>query len=126
MHTQLPPQPTNSLVDQAAQTADHAIHATQRAADDALEGLADSVQDARRHATPLFNAAGDKASELARRGVSALREGSQHLRDSAVQVTDRATLYVKDEPLKAMLIAAATGAALMALIGLLTRSRGRG
>jgi hypothetical protein len=31
--------------------------------------------------------------------------------------------YIKDEPVKAMLIAAATGAALMALVGLVSRSR---
>jgi hypothetical protein len=31
--------------------------------------------------------------------------------------------YIRDEPVKAMLIAAATGAALMALINLVSRSR---
>ncbi|HET9977226.1 MAG TPA: hypothetical protein VFQ20_07315 [Burkholderiaceae bacterium] len=125
MLPQRPTEQSNRLVDQAAQVADDAIHATQRAADNALEGLAGSVQDARRQAAPLLNAATEQASALARRGVDALRESSQNLRDSAVHATDRATLYVKDEPLKAMLIAAATGAALMALVGLLTRSRDR-
>lgn len=125
MITQYPPDSSNALVDRAANAADDAIHATQRLADGALGSLAGSVQDARRQAAPLLNAAGEQASAIARRGVDALRETSQSLRDSAAQVTDRATLYVKDEPLKAMLIAAATGAALMALIGLLTRSHDR-
>jgi len=125
MITQRPLEQSNGLVDKAAQAADDAIHATQRAADNALEGLADSVQDARRQAAPLLNRASEQASALAQRGVSALRDTSQGLRDGAVQASDRATLYVKEEPLKAMLIAAATGAALMALVGLLTRSRDR-
>jgi ElaB/YqjD/DUF883 family membrane-anchored ribosome-binding protein len=33
--------------------------------------------------------------------------------------------YVRAEPVKAVLIAAATGAALMALVGLMSRSRDR-
>jgi ElaB/YqjD/DUF883 family membrane-anchored ribosome-binding protein len=126
MLTQRPLEQTNGLVDQAAKVADDAIHATQRAADHALEGLAGSVQDARHHVAPMLNRASEQASALAQRSVNALRDTSQGLRDSAVHATDRATLYVKDEPLKAMLIAAATGAALMALVGLLTRSRDRG
>jgi ElaB/YqjD/DUF883 family membrane-anchored ribosome-binding protein len=40
-----------------------------------------------------------------------------------VRATDSTVNYIKDEPLKAMLIAAATGAALMALMALLNRSR---
>lgn len=125
MLTQRPFEQSNGLVDKAAQVADDAIHATQRAADNALGGLADSVQDARRQAAPLLNRASEQASALAERGVNALRDTTQGLRDSAVHATDRATMYVKDEPVKAMLIAAATGAALMALVGLLTRSRDR-
>jgi ElaB/YqjD/DUF883 family membrane-anchored ribosome-binding protein len=125
MFTQRPTEQTNGLVDQAAQVADDAIHATQRLADGALDSLAGSVQDARRQAAPLVNSATEQAKALANRGVTALRDGTQSLRDGAVHAGDRATLYVKDEPLKAMLIAAATGAALMALIGLLTRSRDR-
>jgi ElaB/YqjD/DUF883 family membrane-anchored ribosome-binding protein len=42
-----------------------------------------------------------------------------------LRVGDSTALYIKDEPLKAMLIAAAAGAALMALVGLLARSRDR-
>jgi len=37
-------------------------------------------------------------------------------------MTDRTTRYVKDEPLKAVLIAAAAGAALMAVLTVVARS----
>jgi len=115
----------NNLVDQAAQATDHAIRATQRVANDALDGLAGSVQGVRHDVAPMLDRAGERASALAQRGVSALRETSRDMRDGAVRVGDRTALYVKDEPLKAILIAAASGAALMALVGLLTRSRNR-
>ena len=116
---------SNGLVDQAAQTADNAIRSTQHLANNALDSLAGSVQDARHEAAPLLNRAGEQASALAQRGVNAVRDSSLRLRDSAVQAKDGAVLYIKDEPLKSMLIAAAAGAALMALVGLLSRSRDR-
>ena len=116
---------SNGLVDQVAQTADNAIRSTQHLANSALDSLAGSVQDVRHEAAPLLNRAGEQASALAQRGVNAVRERSQKLRDSAVQAKDGAVLYIKDEPLKSMLIAAAAGAALMALVGLLSRSRDR-
>nr|MDP2190402.1 hypothetical protein [Rhodoferax sp.] len=62
----------------------------------------------------------------AQRGVDSVRETSQQLRDKAQQASATTVNYVKHEPVKAILIAAATGAALMALISLISHSRGRG
>ena len=55
--------------------------------------------------------------------MEAVRDTSQQLRERAQQAQDMTVAYVKDEPIKAMLIAAATGALLMGLISLLGRSR---
>jgi ElaB/YqjD/DUF883 family membrane-anchored ribosome-binding protein len=63
------------------------------------------------------------AMGAAQRGVAAVRESSHHLVDRAVHATDSTVEYIRDEPVKAMLIAAATGAALMAIMGMFTRSR---
>jgi ElaB/YqjD/DUF883 family membrane-anchored ribosome-binding protein len=59
---------------------------------------------------------------VAQRSVAAVRDSTQHLLDRAHQASDTTVTYIKGEPVKAMLIAAAAGAALMALAGLLTRS----
>ncbi|CAD5365906.1 conserved hypothetical protein [Rubrivivax sp. A210] len=67
-----------------------------------------------------------QAIGAAQRGVAAVRDGSHRALDRAVQASDSTVGYIRDEPVKAMLIAAATGAALMALLGLFTRSRDRG
>ncbi len=67
-----------------------------------------------------------QALRAAERGVAAVRDGSQHLLDRAHDASDRSVGFIRDEPVKAVLLAAATGAVLMALLGLLTRSRGRG
>ena len=75
------------------------------------------------HAVPLLDRAADSAGALARRGIDAVHDTSQKLRDEAWRVSDNTVRRVRNEPVKSMLIAAAAGAALMALVGMLTRSR---
>ena len=98
--------------DQAARSADDAIRSTQRAAHEALNGLSAKANEVREH-----------AESLARRGMDVVRDSSTQLRERAAKASDTTVGYIKDEPVKAMLIAAATGAALMALVGLMSRSR---
>jgi ElaB/YqjD/DUF883 family membrane-anchored ribosome-binding protein len=120
------PEQHNNLADHAAQSAELAIKSTQRVANEALDGLSDSVQDARTQVPPLLNRATEQASALAHRGLDAVRNGSQQLREKAVHASDVSATYIKNDPIKAVLIAAATGAALMALVSLISRSRERG
>jgi ElaB/YqjD/DUF883 family membrane-anchored ribosome-binding protein len=112
----------NTLVDHAAQSADEAIRSTQRVANEALDGLAATVQDTRERAAPVLNRMSEQASDLAHRGADSLRQGSQQLRERARHASESTVTYIKQEPVKAMLIAAATGAALMALVSLMSRS----
>lgn len=76
----------HSLIDQTAQSAGAAIQTTQRVANDALGSLSHSLQSAQHQ----------------------IREGAHH-------ASDKTVAYIREEPVKSMLIAAATGAALMAL-----------
>jgi ElaB/YqjD/DUF883 family membrane-anchored ribosome-binding protein len=118
-----PSEPTNRLVDSAAQSAEQAIKSTQRVANGALDGLSHGVKDLQDQAKPLLNRAAEQASDMAHRSLEAAREGSHRIRDQAQHATDSTLGYIRHEPVKAVLIAAATGAALMALIGLMNRSR---
>ncbi len=83
---------TSALAAQAAKSAEDALHASQRVANDALDNL---------------------------------RGASRQVRISAQQASRHTVNYIQDEPVKAVLIAAASGAALMALISLMGRSRRR-
>jgi len=114
--------PTDALNNLAA-SADQAIKSTQRVANETLNSLSDRVQEVRDEAEPMFSHTGEHIGAMAQRGVDAVRDSSQQLRDKALNVSDSAVGYIKDEPVKAMLIAAATGAALMALLSLMARSR---
>jgi ElaB/YqjD/DUF883 family membrane-anchored ribosome-binding protein len=116
-------QQTQDVADTAAAGAQSAIRSTQRATDSALDRMSDKVDELRSQAAPILNKVTSQAEAAARRGMDAVRDTSQQLRDKAVQASDMTVAYVKDEPIKAMLIAAATGALLMGIISLLSRSR---
>lgn len=116
---------SNALTDRAAQSADSAIKSTQSVANDAFDSLSGTVKDIRDQAAPMVNRAAEQASALAHRGADAVRESSRQLRERAAQASDTTVSYIKDEPVKSILIAAATGAALMGLVSLMGRSRGR-
>lgn len=117
---------SGSLLEQASRSADQAIRATQHAAAGAIDGAADSLQDLRHQTVPMLESAGKQASAMAHRGMDGVRETSHQLRVKAEHASDLGVGYIRDEPVKAMLIAAATGAALMALVNLIARSRDRG
>jgi len=105
----------SNIADHAADTATAAIRSTQQATNAAFDRISDSVDSARDRASPLINRWSSQAETAARRSVDAVRERAAH-------ASDVTTGYIKDEPLKAVVIAAAAGALLMALLSL-TRSR---
>jgi ElaB/YqjD/DUF883 family membrane-anchored ribosome-binding protein len=121
--TKPPAQQSQDMADSAAGSAQAAIRSTQRASDQALDRLSDKVEDVRSQAAPLLNKVTSQAEAAARRGMEAVRDTSQQLRERALHASDMTVSYVKDEPIKAMLIAAATGALLMGIISMLGRSR---
>ena len=76
-------------------------------------------------AAAAADAATHQVANAAQRGVAAVHETSQRLLDRAHRAQETTVTYIRGEPVKAMLISAAAGAALMALVSLLTRSRDR-
>jgi ElaB/YqjD/DUF883 family membrane-anchored ribosome-binding protein len=116
-------QQAQEMTDTTANATQGAIRSTQRATDQAFDRLSETVEGVRSKAGPMLNKVASQAEAAARRGMDAVRDTSQQLRDRAMQAQDMTVAYVKDEPIKAMLIAAATGALLMGLITLLSRSR---
>ncbi len=116
-------QSSGSLADQAAQNADSAISSSKRVANEALDTLSDKVQDVKDQAAPVLNRVATKAEELARRSADAMRDSGAQIKERAQRASYATVGYIKDEPVKSILIAAAAGAALMALVTLLSRDR---
>ncbi|WP_143541757.1 hypothetical protein [Rhodoferax fermentans] len=116
---------TGNLIDQASQSADHAIRASQQAANQAVDSAGNALQGLRQQATPVLERASEQVSAMAHRGLESVRETTHQLRVKAEHASDSTVGYIRQEPVKAVLIAAATGAALMALVSLVARSRDR-
>lgn len=114
---------TSTVADQAATRADQAIKSTKTMTNDALDSLSDSVHSASQRVSPLLNRASEQAAALAQRSMDAVRNSTQQIRDKAMHASDTTASYIRNDPIKSVLIAAATGAALMALVSLLSRSR---
>jgi ElaB/YqjD/DUF883 family membrane-anchored ribosome-binding protein len=92
-----------SLSNQAVQSAEVALEHTQHAASSVLDSAAHALDQ----------------------GVERAREASHQLRESAQQLSQGTANAIRHDPVKSVLIAAATGAALMALVTLLTRPHSR-
>ena len=94
--------------------------------DELSAGISDTVQDLLREAKPMIHHAtdsvSDKVGELAHKGIDAVRRGQHELEHVGNDISDRASHMIRNEPFKAMLIAAGVGAATVALIGLMARS----
>ena len=90
---------SNDLADKAAESADAAIRTARQKAHDALDGLSNTMQSVK-----------DQASATLER-----------LRPQL----DSVASYAKEEPTKALLIAAAAGAGIMGLVALMARGGGR-
>lgn len=90
----------SSSTDKALHSAEVMMANTQRAASGALDGMSQALDHE----------------------VDRAREATLYVRDSARRVGQDTTNAIRHDPVKSVLIAAATGAALMALVGMLTRS----
>lgn len=100
-----------------------------QAAEQAAEQVAGkAAEKAAGAATALIESTRNVAAQvddLTRRGIDRARQVKDDLRVKVGDAGDRTVAYIKDEPVKSVMIAALTGAALAALIGWVARSRSR-
>lgn len=113
----------DDMARRAADRADSAIDSAQRVTDGALETLHDKVSDLRDASPRALRRAAEQLDELKRRGIEAARQAKLTVQDQALRASDRTVGYIKEEPVKSILVAAAAGAAAVLLISLLSRSR---
>ena len=113
---------TPGIANRFAQSASQAIETTQKAADQALDGLDNQVHKLHEQASRGLDNAAQGANAVAQRSAQSVQDATRRLRDTAMQVSDGTTRYVQNEPVKSVLIAAAAGALLMGLFSLLARS----
>ena len=111
------------LSDRAANKADQALQSTRRMGHDVAQAVQSGIDGLREGVPTAISRATTQAEDLTRRGIERARQASAAVRDKATRVGDQTVGYIKDEPVKAMLVAAAAGAVAALLIGWLGRSR---
>ena len=101
----------NNLNDVSQQGQDFANKAADKVKggiDKAASTLSGTVESARQGAKPILDQVGAAASQM---------------RDTAADASDSVITYTKDNPVKALMMAAAAGALLLSVIKALTPSR---
>lgn len=116
-------QQSQDLANMAASKVQSGIQSTQQVATKTLDKASDKVDQLKSEAAPMLDKVSDQAQKLLQQGREVLNDTTQTIRDKAAQATNLAVDYTKDEPIKAMLIAAAAGAFLMGLVSMMARSR---
>ena len=111
----------STLAHEATLGAEHAIRSTQRVARQGLDRMAEGLEDARVQTSSVLKHLGRDANSLTHRGMDAVRDGSHQLREKSMHMRDATTTYIRHEPGKSILIAAAVGAALVGLVALFSR-----
>ncbi|WP_284616653.1 hypothetical protein [Aquabacterium humicola] len=114
---------TTGTMDDLGSSAEQAIGSTRRVANEALDTLQSSVDRMREAVPSAFHRAASQVEELTRRGMERAKEATTDVRDQVHKASDRTVGYIKDEPVKSVLIAAATGAAVALLVGWAMRHR---
>jgi ElaB/YqjD/DUF883 family membrane-anchored ribosome-binding protein len=97
-----------------------------KAADKVQGGLRDAqaaTETARSQAGPSIKKAGDQVQGIWNQGMDVASSAKRHVRDTAMQASDSLANFTRENPLKTIVIAAASGALLLALFNTLARSR---
>jgi ElaB/YqjD/DUF883 family membrane-anchored ribosome-binding protein len=116
-------QVVEKFADHAAAKTDNMIESTRQATNSALDSMQSGVETLRTAAPTALTRAAAQVEELTRRSMERAHDASIQVREQAQAAGDKTVGYVRAEPVKSMLMAAAAGAAAAALIGWLASSR---
>ena len=113
----------SSGADRLAAKADQALQGTQDLTNGAAAKVNQGVEQLRSSIPASLSHTAAQAEELARRSLERAREVSHLARERAVELRQATASRVQADPMKAVLIAAAAGAATALLVQWLARAR---
>ena len=102
-----------------------ALKAAERDAHAAIDSAVDGLASAYGEAKPLLSRVTSQAKGYAQDGYDAAREQAAALRERSQKAVESTRGYVSEEPIKSLLIAAAVGAAVIALVEVVRIRRNR-
>lgn len=111
----------SQLADDARQTANDAIDSTRAYAQNAVNAAGEKVRDMRREVEPTVEQLAARVQQAVQRGIDAASNSSARAQRRLEQAADVTGKYISDQPVRSVLVAAAAGAAIAALLVLATR-----
>jgi len=112
-----------TLVHKAADKVQDGIRGAQDSVQAAGTTLSGKVNDLRNDAGPALTKIAGQTQMLRRQGLDAISDATQRARDAASKASDSIVSYTKENPVKALMIAAASGALLLGIFKVLKVSR---
>ena len=117
------PKTGQALADKAADKAQYGIRIAQDTAKEAGDLLASKLQDVRGEAGTVIRRSSRRAQSTSRQSLDAIAALANEARDVASNASDAIVAYTKKNPVKALVIAAASGVVLYAVVKALAPSR---
>lgn len=112
-----------ALADKAADRAQSGIRRAQDTANEAGNILSSKLEDVRSDAGTAVKKGARRVQAARQQGLDAISDMAGQARDVASNATDSIVAYTKKNPVKALAIAAASGAVLYTMIKALSPSR---
>jgi hypothetical protein len=112
-----------ALADKAAAKVQAGIHDAKHAAKDAGSGISHKIEELQGAADAAATKTLGRAQSLGRRGMDTMSSAASRTRDVASNASDSIITYTKANPVKALLIAVASGALLASVLSALKPTR---
>jgi ElaB/YqjD/DUF883 family membrane-anchored ribosome-binding protein len=122
-HTPLSNERVADVAERVAHKADDALVGAKRVAANAAQSVQSGLDDLRDRVPGAMSRAAAQCEDLTRRGLDRARLAADDVRHRAADLGDATKHRIQDEPVKAVLIAAAVGAAATLLVQWLSRPR---
>lgn len=105
----------NNLANQGQGLANAAADKVQGGIRDAGAALSNKADDVRDNAAPMIRKVAARTREFGRQSADAAGDFADSVRDAFSSASESVVTYTKENPVKALMIAAASGALLLAL-----------
>ena len=105
-------QKTRALADTTTQKVQSGIRSAEEFVSDATDAVSQAARGVQIDAAPHIRNSAHRAKSTAQRAIDAASDITQEMRDRAVDTSDSIVEYTKQNPVKALAIAAASGALL--------------
>ena len=112
-----------ALADRAAEKAQSGIRSAQDTANDAAQVISGKIEDVRSEAGTVLKKGAKRVQSASQQGLDTMSDMASRARYVASDATDSIVAYTKQNPVKALAIAATAGAVIYALIKTLSPSR---